>query len=157
MPVTRKVKITNMSWTRSVQIEEYQAVEESGWTLPADAKVISSSEEVKETRKVVDHYDTKEKEFTETVLDGYDTEIIYNDLGNGQFEQVETQKPRYRTEYRYETYTEPVYVEEEVYATKYVYTVDKWVPTRSVVTRGDDKDPKWGDLGLVDNERETTR
>ena len=91
------------------------------------------------------------------VLDGYDTEVEYVDLGNGMFEEVEYEIPRYRTEYYIETYDEPVYVDIPVYAEKYYYTIMKWRYDRDETTSGTDNEPYFANLNLPDTERECGR
>ena len=102
--------------------------------------------------------ETKTRQVSYEVLDGYDEVITgYTDNGNGTFTENTTQVPRYRTEYKTETYEEPVYREEPVYATKYYYEIDRWVKTRRVTTTGDDKEPYYGEVVLDIKEREGGR
>ena len=78
-------------------------------------------------------------------------------VGNGYYEEIEHQVPRYRTEYHTETYQEPVYVDIPVFAKKYYYSIMKWLYDRDEVTSGADNEPYYAELNLPDNERESGR
>ncbi len=138
------------------------------------------------TEDVFDHYETVTDTVTQEVLDHYETVVIgYNDLGNGYFEEItaeepvyrweeveysyqtpvyrtetfeETyQEPVYRTQTRQEDYEEPVYRKDPVWATKYYYEIDRWIPVRTVETSGEGKEPIWGEYSIKKNEREADR
>ncbi len=143
-PVTREATVKGFAWSRSIAIEEFRNVSEDDWTLPNGANLHSTKQEIKSYRQVLDHYETRSRQVAKQVQDGYDTD--YRDLGNGQFEEVQT--PRYRTEYETEYYEEPVYRNEPVYATKYYYDIDKWVNVDPAETSGSDHSPYWSDTGL---------
>ncbi|SDA27495.1 Double zinc ribbon [Ruminococcus sp. YE71] len=146
VPVKRTAEVSGFEWERTVGVEEFKNVDESDWTLPKGANLHEKKEEIRSYRQVLDHYETRTRQVAHQVQDGYDTH--YRDLGNGQFEEVQT--PRYRTEYETETYQEPVYRNEPVYDTKYYYDIDKWVEIRTEDTKGSDHEPKWADLsGIV--------
>ena len=157
MPKTKKMHVDSRTWERSVSIERYQEVRESSWNLPDDAWNVTSRDEVYTYNHVLDHYETRTREVSEQVLDGYDTEIEYRDLGNGYYEEIEHQVPRYRTEYHTETYEEPVYVDIPVCAKKYYYSIMKWLYDRDEVTSGADNEPYFAELNLPENERENGR
>ena len=144
MPITRTATVSRFEWERTVAIEEYRNVDESDWFLPQKANLHETKEEIKSYKQVLDHYETKTKQVAHEVQDGYDTD--YEDLGNGQFREVRT--PRYRTEYRTETYEEPVYRNEPVYATKYYYDIDKWVKADESRSSGYDQEPYWNEPDL---------
>ncbi len=143
-PITRSATVSSLEWERSIDIEEYMNVTESDWSLPKNANLHEKRREIKNYRQVLDHYETRTRKVAEKVRDGYD--VDRRDLGNGQFEEVRT--PRYKTKYKTETYKEPVYRNEPVYATKYYYDVDKWVKSDSSVSSGSGKSPYWNDTGL---------
>lgn len=152
--------ITDKTWERKINIEEYCTLSENDWTLPLDGRLQYTTEEIHHYEKVFDHYETKTKEVSEQVFDGYD--VAYSDNGNGTFTEHST--PRYRTEYRTETYQEPVYRDEPVYRTMYYYEIDRWVHSRSVKTAGRSDDPYWGEPNLsnpgkteIGSERESGR
>ncbi len=156
-PKNRSVTVTDMSWERSVEVQENRLVEESGWAMPADAvELIRSAREIHHYDQILDHYETVSVERSRQVLDGYDTYTTYEDMGNGYFQSVEHETPRYRTEYYTETYEEPVYVSVPVYDTKYYYTVYRWEYDRTETAAGT-TDPYWPELQLMDSEREGNR
>lgn len=146
--------VVDMRWSRSVEIEEYKTVRESGWSIPPGGREISRSEEIHHYNSVISHYETKTRTYTEQVLDHYEEYVSsYRDLGNGYFEEITSQRPVYRTETRTETYEEPVYVQVPVYETKYVYDIDKWDHQSYKDTSGNDKSPYWSDYECKSNER----
>ena len=157
MPKTKGLHVDAKSWERSISIERYQEVKDSSWNLPDGAWDVTSRDEVYTYNHVLDHYETRTREVSEQVLDGYDTEIEYRDLGNGYYEEIEHQVPRYRTEYHTETYEEPVYVDVPVFAKKYYYSIMKWLYDRDEVTSGTDTEPYFAELSLPDTERESGR
>lgn len=157
MPKTKGLYVDAKIWERTISIERYQETEDSGWELPDGAWNERSREEVYTYNQVLDHYETRTRQVSEEVLDGYDTEVEYRDLGNGYYEEVEHQVPRYRTEYYTETYEEPVYVNVPVYRRKYYYSIMKWLYDRDEVTSGIDSEPYYAELDLPETERESGR
>ncbi len=153
VPHTKALKIDEKSWYRRVDIERYGPVSESGWSLPVGAYDISTRREIHHYDHRLDHYETKTRQVPETVFDGYDTYYTTRDLGNGYFEQEEHQTPRYRTEYRTDTYEDPVYVDVPIYETKFYYTIDKWSFDHSEETSAADDEPYFADYKLGENER----
>lgn len=147
IPKEKEVMINGFDWERVVYTEEYKAVEENGWVLPSNARLISQKEEIKEYRQILSHYETKTKTITEEIITGYETVVTgHKDLGNGYFEEITEQKPIYETVTKTETYEEPVYRSEPVYATKYYYEIDKWMPSETFKTSGADKEPYYKDI-----------
>ena len=157
MPKTKGIHVDAKSWERTISVERYQEVQDSSWNLPDGAWNVTSREEIYTYNHVLDHYETRTWEVSEQVLDGYDTEIEYKDLGNGYYEEIEHQVPRYRTEYHTETYEEPVYVDIPVFAKKYYYSIMRWLYDRDEVTSGTDTEPYYAELPLSDTERESGR
>lgn len=157
LPKQRSVTIVDASWTRQIAVEEKKLAEESGWTLPSDAvEVLNSRREIHHYDQVLDHYETVYEERSREVLDGYDTYYTYEDMGNGYFDQVEHNTPRYRTEYYTESHQEPVYVSVPAYETKYYYTVYRWSYERTETASGH-TDPAWPAVTYGENEREASR
>lgn len=136
IPKEKTLTITGMSWDKVIQIEEYKTVQESDWSVPSGGRETSSRQEVYDYEQILDHYETKTREVSETVQDGYSTEISYVDNGNGYFEEKVTQVPQYKTVYHTETYEEPVYRQEPIYKTKYYYDIERWVENRQVTGNG---------------------
>lgn len=158
MPKTQEGIVDSFSWSRSIEVEEYKTVQESDWSVPPGGRTLYTQREIKTYEQVLDHYETKTRTYTEEVLDHYEDYVSgHRDLGNGMFEEIISQRPVYRTETKTETYQEPVYRQEPVYATKYYYEIDKWMHKDYVKTSGSDKDPYWGEYTFKDKEREGTK
>ena len=151
------MSVTEVSWNRTIDVEKYQTVEESNWSLPQNARLLYSTKELHHYDTVLDHYETKSRKVSKERITGYNTYYTYNDLGNGYFEEEKHSEPIYETYYETEYYEEPVYREDPVYQTKYYYEIDKWLYERSVKTSGKDKSPYWGNLNLASDERESSK
>ena len=78
-------------------------------------------------------------------------------LGNGHFEEITSQRPVYRTETRTETYEEPVYRQDPVYATKYYYEIERWLHKENLKTSGKDQSPYWYEYTYKEKEREGSK
>lgn len=186
-PKIETLTVTDMSWERSISIEEERTVKESGWSVPNGGRIYDEKEELHHYDKVLDHYETITEVKTREVISHYETvtetksrQVIshyetvvtgYRDFGNGYFEEVTSSQPVYETEYYTESHQEPVYTTETytetrqepvykdvpVYKTKYYYEIEKWFDCRSVDTTGTDKDAYWGEVILDSHERENGR
>ena len=151
---TKRLTVSGFSWERSITVEKLITVDESDWSLPSNARLQYTNKELKEYRNVIDHYETKTKQVQKQRISGYEEYASgYRDLGNGMFEEIISERPIYETYYETETYEEPVYRQDPIYATKYYYEIDKWVTSRTVKTNGSDKNPVWGETNLADKER----
>ena len=145
--------VSALSWERNIQIEENVQYSESGWDLPDGAELTSQRQEIHHYDSVLDHYENVEVQRSRRVIDHYETYYTYNDLGNGNFEQVENQRPVYETEYYTETIQQPVYRQVPRYATKYYYDIWRWTPTRVATASGTDHEAAWPEPELGENER----
>lgn len=156
---TEEMTVSSFSWERSIEIEKLVTFNESGWSLPYDARLITSVREFKEYTDVFDHYETKTRQVPKQRIVGYDTYVSgYRDLGNGMFEEITAQKPIYETYYDTETYQEAICRKEAVYATKYYYEIDRWMDSHIIRTAGSNKSPYWGNLNsLGEKERVGTK
>lgn len=154
IPKEKTMQVTNLSWERSIAIEQFKTVDESGWSLPSGARLHYTKEEISRYEQVIDHYETKTRTVSKEVLDGYEEVVTgYMDLGNGYAEEITSKVSIYRTEYYEEEYKAPVYVSVPVYETKYYYEIDKWVYARSIETSGTTDVPYWGEVTLANDER----
>lgn len=146
--------LTEKSWQREIDIEEYKTVEESAWDrIPSGGRLLYTQDEIRSYRQVFSHYETRTRQVAEQVFDGYDTSTYYTDNGDGTFTEHTSQTPRYRTEYHTETYEEPIYVDVPVYDVKYYYEIERWVYERCEKSAGADQSPYWAEYILDDNER----
>lgn len=154
VPKTKTITIIEKNWQYDVTVEENKLVEESDWSVPTDAvEVLQQQQEIHHYNHILDHYETVQVQKSRQVLDGYDTYYSYRDNGNGSFEQIEHQTPRYRTEYYNETEQRPVYRDDPVYQTKYYYTIWRWVYNRTETASGTNNEPYWPEYTLADKER----
>lgn len=154
IPKTQQVTVTELSWERSIAVEELKTFNESDWSLPAEARLTRSATEFSHYDKVLDHYETVSEQVQKQRISGYETVVTgHRDLGNGLFEEITEQRAVYETYWETETKQQPVYRDEPVYRTKYYYEIDRWTHTRNVVTSGKNKDVYWGDVELADKER----
>ena len=145
----KTVIVEDKLWEREIMVESYNTVRESDWTLPKNARLISKKEEIHHYNQVFSHYETRTREVSESVFDGYDTYTTTRDNGDGTFDIGNHQTPRYRTEYRTESYEEPVYNSVPEFRTKYYYDIEKWEFNRKVISKGkNNQKPAWGILKL---------
>lgn len=100
--------IDELEWEAVAEIQEYKTCNDNGWEVPDGAIVYKEQEEIK-SYKIVG-YETK-----------YRTEEYQEQIGYYR----PTWRPRYETRTRQVAYREAI--KEPVYATKYYYTIDKWV------------------------------
>ena len=151
---TGNLLVTDISWTRSVPVEKYQEFREEGWSIPSGGTEISRNQKIHHYDQVLSHYEDVEVQRSRQVLDHYETYYTYTDRGNGSFEQVEHQRPVYKTEYYTETESRPVYISVPRMATWYVYSIWRWTQSRTATASGADHSPAWPDTNLGENERE---
>ena len=124
IPKTEIIEVVDCSWEYNIGIEAEELVEDSGWVLPPEAEeLLYTREEIHHYDPVLDHYETRERTYTEQVLDGYDITYTYTDNGDGTATQHETKTPKYKSVTRTETYQEPIYKDVPVTQTKYYYTI----------------------------------
>ena len=158
-PKVMEVTLSDMTWQRSIGVETLTTCNESDWYLPSGARLKDTRQEIRTYEKVLDHYETKTRTYTERVLDHYEEYVSgHRDLGNGYFEEITSSRPVYRTETRTETYEEPVYRDEPVYATKYYYEIDKWLHSYNSTSQGHKSEEMyWNEPVLKEKQRESGR
>ena len=152
------LKVTGLSWERTVEIEELRTITEKGWEgeLPSDARYISESREVHHYEKVQVGTETKTETVTEKVQTGTEkVKVGVKDLGNGYFEDVYETRPVYKNVQKKVTKDVPVYKDEPVYKNKITYEVDRWQTDRTEKSSGiDNEKPYWPEFTLSGKERE---
>jgi hypothetical protein len=132
--------ISGFSWSRNVEVQEYQLLAQEGWSQPADATPTGHETRQSGTRKVSDGY------HTETYLDTcyrsvYHSKTCTKDNGNGSFstydcgssssESYSCTKSEQVEDYHYEP----------IYDTWYFYKVWRWITTDNYPTSGTGKEP----------------
>jgi hypothetical protein len=154
---TRHVEalVTAKAWERSVQVEAYRTVTEEDWSVPAGGRQVRSYRAIRSYRQVLDHYETKTRQVSERVKTGTRTYTCgHVDKGNGYFEDRTCTEDEYDTRYHTETYQDPVYRQEPIYDTKYVYRIERWVPDTLLRESGDTTAPVWPRTVVDDTTRE---
>jgi hypothetical protein len=150
--------VSGFSWQRTIVVESFQTIVEEDWDIPAGGRVISQQEEIRDYQQVIDHYETRTRQFSERVQVGERTYVCgQRDLGNGFFEDVECSEPVYETQSRTEPYQEPIYRQEPIYDTKFTYEIDKWIPDRTEAAGNSDHLAIWPETNLGSDEREGER
>jgi len=134
------VKVNSHNWSTEIEYEEYMQVEESDWTLPPKATLISKSKEVHHYNSVPDGYETKTRTVREKVGEER-VKVGERDLGNGHFEDIYENQPIY--EERTEEYEEKKYRKVPVYQTKYKYTIFRWIKQQPLNNQGQGINPQW--------------
>ena len=153
-PRQREMTVQEQRWQRSVIVEQLQAVQEEGWSIPNGGRRLSQRQAVHHHNRVLDRHETRTREVKEQVQVGTEEYVSgKRDLGNGFFEDIISTRPVYETRTRTETYREPVYREEPVYQTKYKYEIDRWRPLRTERLQATDTDPVWPVLNLEERQR----
>ena len=128
-------KIASLEWRAIAEIQEWKSCDESGWEVPEGAIVYKEQEEIKSYETV--GYETKYRVEEYRELVGY---------------YLPTWRPRYETRTREVSYKEAI--KEPVYATKYYYTINRWVHLKNVLLAcGYDKDYNYPDYVCAENER----
>ena len=128
-------KIDSLEWTATAEVQEWKSCDESGWEVPEGAIVYKEQEEIK-SYKIVG-YETKYRVEEYQELVGY---------------YRPTWRPRYETRTRKVAYQEAI--KEPVYATKYYYTIERWVHLKYLVlARGYDQNYNYSDYVCGENER----
>lgn len=145
--------VTDKTWTRSIEVEVHKWVREDGWSLPSGARLAYTQEEVRDRKRVIDHYETIIEKVPVEVPDGYDEHTVYHDLGNGLFDEETIRTPKTKIIYKDEPHEEPVYVWVDIYDTKYYYDIMRWVHQRVETSSGHDNAPYDPVVTLGENER----
>lgn len=129
--VSVEARVDNFYWTRTISVERYQSVHESGWYSPVGSYNVWSEtriaryEPIYETRtRIVNHPQTS-----------------YRDLGNGA---VQSYDSSYTTTETYQVLVR----QEPIFATWYEYDIDKWIYQRKEVSTANDRKPYWPSYNL---------
>ena len=133
---TYMIPIDSLEWQATAEIQEWKACEESGWKVPEGATVYKEQEEIKEYKIIGYKTKYRTKEYQEHI--GY---------------YLPTWRPRYDTRTKKVAYKEPI--KDPVYATKYYYTIDKWVHLKNVrLASGTTHNYDCPEYDVAENERE---
>lgn len=153
-----EVSVTGFAWERVIEIEKEQTVRREGWDLPVGARLISQEERQSGTRQVLDHYDEVAVPVYDNVQVGTREECEDVDLGNGYVRQDCQDVPVYeRQQVGERMEKQPIYIDEPVYSTWYVYDIDEWHHERTKRSAGTDKNPYWPEYSTGYRERVAAR
>lgn len=152
IPKEYNVTVADVSWYRSISVEQEDTYHESGWNIPAGGRQTNKEWKYLRTDRVLDHYETKNVTKTKTVQDGYDISYEYVNNGDGSANRIEVKTPKYKTVTYTETEQVPVYKDVPVYDWYYYYDIDRWKYHHSIETSGQ-FDPYWGDVVLDSRQR----
>lgn len=140
-PKEKTLTVESFSWERVLYIDKYKTVSESAWNMPSGGRLRYTRDEIRSYDHQFAGYRTET--YTEQEIDHYESYVSgHRDLGNGYFEEIIDQRPVYKTVTK--TREVPQYVDVPVYDTKYYYDIDRWSSDHTVVTKGSDKEPYWG-------------
>ncbi|MGE0709300.1 MAG: hypothetical protein AB7N76_26930 [Planctomycetota bacterium] len=149
------VVVSGHSWERTQKVEDYRTVEEGGWSKPAEAFDVSTSQKVHHTDKVLLRTERRTRAVTRKVQVGEETYQAGTkkvDLGNGRFKQMPVYKkrPKYESRTEQEPYEEKIYKDVPKYQTWYRYKVRKWVEGPPRTTSGEGLEAKWPETSVSD-------
>lgn len=132
---SKTAKIDSLEWRAIADIQEWKSCDEIGWEVPEGAIVYKEQEEIKSYKTIGYETNYRIEEYQELV--GYIPGIW---------------RPRYETRSRKVPYQ--VEIREPVYATRYYYTIDRWVHSKNVLLAcGYDQDYNYPDYICAENER----
>lgn len=158
LPRTSEMTVLGHSWERTVDVEEYKTVVDEGWDVPSGGRTLSQREEVYGYDQVQVGTETRTREVSEQVQVGTETYTCgQRDLGNGFFEDIECDRPIYETQYRTETYEEPIYESVPIIRTYYTYEIDRWEVVDTRRASGTDHRAQWPQVRLSGGQREGQR
>lgn len=148
-PKEAELTVAGGRWERAIGIEAMKTVEEEAWEgeVPSGARVLSTRQEVHHQDKIRTGTQRKTRTVSEEVRTGTErVKVGTKDLGNGYFEDEYEDRPVYQSRSHEETYEEPVYREQPVYANKIRYEIDRWEPVRQAKISRQDRSPVWPEL-----------
>ena len=152
------------TWDRTLEVQAYRTVRESDWSVPSEGRAVRSYQAVRSHRRELDYYEERSRQRSEKIQTGTRTYTCGSrDRGNGYFEDIICTEPEYRTEYRTETYQEPVYRQVPIYGTRHDYDIERWVRDTVLAARGEADEPsepddaRWPDARLHERQREGAR
>lgn len=156
--------VSNLTWERQVEVEEFRTFTESDWFLPAGGRIIRSYQDIHHYEEEFSHFEPKLHTWTERVWVG--TEPVRTacgsrdvDYGNGFYGEetvyCDSSVDVYETVTHQEWRDEPVYVDVPVYQTRYEYEIDRWVFDHWEIASGEvGSEPYWPeDFFLEDDQR----
>lgn len=177
-PRETTAKVSAVGWTSTISIQEKQYNQHSDWSIPTDGDYVGESLQIHHYDQVYDHMGeechierqqngTESEPYTDQDCDREyvrTDETCYDD-GTCDREAVYETVCHTFTNYRQVPKYEDVRVCEDVkiyrseprYATMFTYMIWEWVNVAPVGASGSDLKPRWPELQLDDNRRESGR
>lgn len=144
-----EVEVSGLEWERIVKLEEYKTVTETAWEgeVPANARLQSNERALHHTEQVPNGSRTVPETYSEEVADGSERYVCGRiDKKNGYFEDKYCTRTKYKTVTKTRNRTETVYKDVPVYKMRYIYLIDKWMPSGELKTNGADFNPQWAEV-----------
>lgn len=154
------LRVAGARWERTIELEALVPEEREGWRdrLPAEARVLARETRVRSHRRVLIGTETRQRTVTRKVPDGVErTKCGTRDLGNGFFEDVFCERPRYRRVSHREPYEHRIYRQEPIQDEWVRYQVDTWAAAPPARLEGRDHQPRWPTPALGPRLREVRR
>lgn len=141
-----QIQIVATSWERTIELVEYQTVEETGWRgeMPTAARELSSKSKIRSYEDVPDGFEEVDEIYTEQIRVGEKmVEDGRIDLGDGKFKINYSIEPIYEEKTSSRRVTRQKFRKEPVYDEKVRYQLDKWVEIEPARSSGTTDEPKW--------------
>ncbi|GAB4267257.1 MAG: hypothetical protein Kow0029_01650 [Candidatus Rifleibacteriota bacterium] len=148
-----KLEITGNFWKRTVEREQLTTVREKAWKneVPANARKISSSREIRNYKLIPDGYEMVDETYTQKVKVGEKkVKAGKVNLGNGRFKIKYKMVPEYREEKKTRRVKKEKFKKEPIFDEKVTYEIDRWKPIDRVEASGTEDEPKWPETNATD-------
>ncbi len=157
IPRTDTATVTDIAWERRIAIQEYQYVEHSGWSLPAEADLVSQETRVygyDRTQVGTEQRCGYERSCSTTSVYDHTERTCYDD---GTCDEHDVYRDEQTCSQEYVCNDVPVYEDIPIYQTWYTYKIWEWVDIQPAVARGSDTDIHWPEVRLAEGQVEGVR
>ncbi len=157
IPRDEVATVTDIAWERSIAIQEYQYVEHGGWSLPAEADLVSQETRVYSYNKVqvgTEQSCGYEQSCDTTSVYDHTERTCYDD---GTCDEYDVYRDEQTCSNEYVCNEVPVYESVPEYQDWYVYNVWEWVDVEPAIARGTDTDIYWPETRLSNTQNERAR
>ncbi|MFZ2955570.1 MAG: zinc ribbon domain-containing protein [Candidatus Ozemobacteraceae bacterium] len=143
-------EVTGLVWSRSIKVEEFQAVQKSDWKdrVPLAASMVSQTQKERSQRQVkIGEQDVNESYSEKVKVGTRKVKTGVKDLGNGRFKETYSDEPVYENKTRTRRVRKPIYRSDPIYDTWVTFRVNEWRPIDEKRSSGTVEEPKWPDTG----------
>lgn len=157
IPKTETATVTDIAWERSIAVQEYQYVERGGWSLPAEADLVSQETRIYSYNQIQAGTEQScgyEQSCDTTSVYDHTERTCYDD---GTCDEYDVYRDEQTCSDEYVCNDVPVYEDVPIYQTWYNYNVWEWVDLEPVVARGSDIDIYWPETRLGETQNEGAR